>query len=680
MAQRYSLYLFLLIAHLSVSLGLAQEAATSRILVQSEVHPTKVLLRWIPSDSKSWLLLNQYGVRLERLTIAHSGQLLEEPELQILAERLLPEESDSLKSFAQQYPMGAVVAQAIFGDEFSVGSSEHPIARAISLDEEYQQRYLFSLYAADLCFPVAKEVGWGWEDLNIKAGERYLYRVVPLVPREKLEIAEGAHFLIADEETPFPKPIDFSLELEGSTALLSWDYHTLAHRYPAYILERSDDSLHFSRVSDLPITQLGADHGRLSYIDSVRPYQKVYYRIAGLTSFGQQGPYSSLVFGEAYPPLMAVPSFTDIKFDEYGGVELHWEFDRAEESLLEGFNILQSRDDGEYTTLAHALPREVRNFHVKQPSGYLYYKVEALSRKGERKSSLSALAQPIDSIPPQVPKRLEGEADSLGVVQLSWQSNKDEDIYGYRLFRGETKGGEMIPLNDLAHRDTTFRDSLSLNSLNQRVYYAITALDERYNQSEMSDTIEVVRPSKVPPLAPKLQEVRREGQSNCLEWSFEDKTIPIAGFIILRSEKDKDPIELVRLSDPSLRSYEDKSLAPEAIYYYQIAAYSRFGVMSELSAGLAGAAISQPASAGLSLELLPKGIAISWHMGMTSNHSSVILYKKMLDGSWSIFRENLPAKGEIVDGDIYQNKTNEYQLIIKRQGAEPIQVLETLTL
>ena len=56
---------------------------------------------------------------------------------------------------------GAVIAQAIFGEDFEISLGESPLSKAIALDEARQQRYLFSLYAADLCFSVAKEVWLG---------------------------------------------------------------------------------------------------------------------------------------------------------------------------------------------------------------------------------------------------------------------------------------------------------------------------------------------------------------------------------------------------------------------------------------------------------------------------------------------------------------------------------------
>ena len=137
----------------------AQTKSQGSIKVRTEVHSNKVLLRWIASDAKTWESLNKHGVRLERLTIARNGQILPTPEVHILGAELKPRESDELKTIATQYPMGLVMAQAVFGEDFEVGLGDNPMAKAIALDEQREQRYLFSAYAADLCFPVAKVMG-----------------------------------------------------------------------------------------------------------------------------------------------------------------------------------------------------------------------------------------------------------------------------------------------------------------------------------------------------------------------------------------------------------------------------------------------------------------------------------------------------------------------------------------
>ena len=134
--MRYIKKTFFLFAFCIYALiGMAQQKSTSNIRTRAEIHSDRILLRWIPSDAKSWDLLNQYGVRLERLTVSRSGVVLDKPELKVLSERLKPEATDTLKRIAAQYPMGAVIAQAVFGEDFEVSLGNNPISKAISLDE-----------------------------------------------------------------------------------------------------------------------------------------------------------------------------------------------------------------------------------------------------------------------------------------------------------------------------------------------------------------------------------------------------------------------------------------------------------------------------------------------------------------------------------------------------------------
>ena len=73
--------LFLFAFCIYALIGMAQQKSTSNIRARAEIHSDRILLRWIPSDAKSWDLLNQYGVRLERLTVSRSGVVLDKPEL-----------------------------------------------------------------------------------------------------------------------------------------------------------------------------------------------------------------------------------------------------------------------------------------------------------------------------------------------------------------------------------------------------------------------------------------------------------------------------------------------------------------------------------------------------------------------------------------------------------------------
>ena len=682
-AYRYVLLLFVFC--FSAFFGWGKQSVQSRIYVRTEVHSDKVLLRWIAGDAKSWQLLNKYGFKLERLTVARSGVVLDKPEVLLLAGELKPAESDKLKALVREFPMGAVVAQAVFGDNFEVSLGDSPISKAIALDEERQQRYLFALYAADLCFPVAKEVGWGFEDGSIKEGERYLYRVTSLVPKKELTIAEGANFVVVGDTIRLPQPLELSAQFSPAGAYLSWDYNRLASLYSSYWIERSEDGKTFSRISDLPITRMSdtekKTHAPITYLDSIAYRKTYYYRVAGVTPFGSQGAYSAIVSGMAYPPLTDIPQIEDYRFDTQGGANLSWNFKQEEEDLIEGFRILRSKDDKTYLPLDSISPKE-RIYHIGTLARYPYYKVEAKAKQGVSTTSYPTLIQAIDSIPPAVPTGLRAEVDSLGTVHLSWQSGKDEDLYGYRLYRGETKGEELIPITKDAILSTNYIDSVRLDNLNAKVYYALTALDERYNQSELSETIVVRKPACIPPAMPLIVETKASEEGNVIRWEASEDSF-LAGFVLTRTAQDSTQQRRSwQIEDTKQRSYVDKEIEAGKTYSYQLTAYTDNQLYSPISPEVKVVSKSteaKTADVNFTTEVLTEGIALKWRI---SKHvfSSATLYKVDESGKLELYRENLPQAGELMDEDVRQGNKNAYMLIVYLKGSRPISIRKEVQL
>lgn len=678
--------LFLFAFCIYALIGMAQQKSTSNIRTRAEIHSDRILLRWIPSDAKSWDLLNQYGVRLERLTVSRSGVVLDKPELKVLSERLKPEATDTLKRIAAQYSMGAVIAQAVFGEDFEVSLGNNPISKAISLDEMRQQRYLFSLYAADLCFPMAKEIGWGWEDKDIKNGERYLYRITPLVPKKEHQIGQGAVFAIVGDTAKLIRPIGLSARFSEAGAFLSWDYNALSYLYSSYFIEKSEDGKIFKPISDLPVTRI-ADvdknpYAPITYLDSIPEGKTIYYRVVGVTPFGSKGAYSDIVSGIAYPALKAIPMITSSSFDRNGGADISWQFDGASQELIKGFNVLHSTDDKDYTILIGNLNPQQRNYHITNIGRHIYYKIEAEAKQGTSTRSLPVLIQPVDSVPPGIPQGLSARIDSLGAVHLSWKPNSDADIYGYRLYRGQTKGEELIPITDLAIRETTYTDSISLDNLNNKVYYALTALDERYNQSDLSETIEVIKPNVIPPTTPVIVGWKAEDGRNIIEWT-QDENPYLAGFIVARTDvEDRTRLVARRVESPISMRYEDYDIESGKSYLYQVIAYTSNRLRSHLSNPIILKSKMQGMdndSIKFDLEALPEGIAIKWNIHY-NDLMSVALYKLDDAKTKFLYRENLPASGEFVDKEILQGKENEYILVVKAKNHSSISQKKRLRL
>ena len=667
-------------------ISMAQLNQVPVIRMRAEVQSDRILLRWISTDAESWELLNKYGVRLERLTVARSGVVLENPEIKILNENLKPEETETLKKLAAEYPMGAVIAQAIFGEDFEVSLGDNSISKAISLDEMRQQRYLFSLYAADLCFPVAKEVGWGWEDKDVKKSERYLYRAISLVPKEKRNIEQGAVFAIADETVKLVKPIDLSAQFSESGALLSWDYNTLSYLYSSYFIERSEDGRNFKQISDLPVTRMADTdknpHAPITYLDSIPLGKTIYYRVVGVTPFGSKGEYSAVVSGIAYPALKEAPMITDSKFDKVGGADIAWQFDSAHQDLISGFHILHSTDDKTYSTLANNIGANERNYHIEKIGKNIYYKVEAKAKHGASTHSLPVLIQPVDSVPPAIPQGLKAHIDSLGAVHLSWDANHDADIYGYRLYRGQTRGEELIPITDLAIRETYYTDSVNINNLNDKVYYALTSLDERYNQSGQCETIEVSKPQTIPPAAPIITGGIAEIGKNIIEWVSGDE-ISIDGFIVLRKDaENEEKQKVLRIENPTAIRHEDNDIESGKTYQYQVMAYSANQQRSPLSSPIKIKSLKEEdenEAIKFDLEVLPEGIAIKWNIP-NKDVISISLYKIDNTNTRVLYRENLPVSGELVDADILQGGKNEYMIVVKTRAHKPITIKKGVAL
>jgi len=297
------------------------------------------------------------------------------------------------------------------------------------------------------------------------------------VPKKKYHIAQGAVFTIVGDTAKLIRPIGLSARFNEAGAFLSWDYNTLSYLYSSYFIEKSEDGKIFKPISDLPVTRI-ADvdknpYAPITYLDSIPEGKTIYYRVVGVTPFGSKGAYSDIVSGIAYPALKVIPMITSSSFDRNGGADISWQFDDTSQELIKGFNVLHSTDDRDYTILAGSLNSQQRNYHITNIGRHIYYKIEAEAKQGASTRSLPVLIQPVDSVPPGIPQGLSAQIDSLGAVHLSWKPNSDTDIYGYRLYCGQTKGEELIPITDLAIRETTYTDSINLDNLNNKVYYAL---------------------------------------------------------------------------------------------------------------------------------------------------------------------------------------------------------------
>jgi Peptidase family M28/FlgD Ig-like domain len=76
---------------------------------------------------------------------------------------------------------------------------------------------------------------------------------------------------------------------------------------------------------------------------------------------------------------------------------------------------------------------------------------------------------------------------SLDAVLLEWNENEELDLAGYNVYRSEEESGTLLILNNDLLTETYYID---LDANNQYKYYAITAVDDQGNESELTEVIE----------------------------------------------------------------------------------------------------------------------------------------------------------------------------------------------
>ena len=512
----------------------AQSGAPAKVRaaihVLSRPQKNSILLRWAVNTPGAWKISNQYGFRIERYTVIRNNNMLATPELTILSPRpILPRPLNEWETIAKSNNYAAVMAQAIYGKDFELsGGDDKGLAKMINRSNELDQRFIMSLYAADNSFEAACWAGWGWVDSTAKWNEKYLYRILSAVPAAILSIDSASTYVGIGSFKPLPVPGGIGTVFGDRSVMLSWDYNTLKAYYHSYIVEKSEDGgKTFHALSDLPVTNLNNKENhpsnRMYFIDSLKDNQTSnQYRIIGISPFGEHGPPSPIVEGKGKTFLAFVPHIRKGSVDEKGRMDLEWEFETAGNPLIKGFAVRQSVSaDGGYKTIVDSIPAGLRKWSIPravQLNTGNYFTITALAKSGEGRTSFPVLIQPVDSVPPAVPVGLEGKIDSNGMVLLSWKPNTESDLLGYRIFRANNRGEELSVLTDSVYFRTTYRERVSLKTLNNKLYYAVAALDKRYNQSPATAIIEIKKPDRIPPASPVLTSYKVLDNKVVLNW------------------------------------------------------------------------------------------------------------------------------------------------------------------
>ncbi|MCC9063564.1 fibronectin type III domain-containing protein [Flavobacterium piscisymbiosum] len=552
------------------------------IQVIVRVQKDKILLRWGPSDALTWKKLNKYGYLLERYTVTRDNKTLATPEKKVLAQTLKPEPIENWEKTIEENDNAAIIAQALYGESFNV-SGVNQLESIVNISEENEQRFTFALFAADKDFEMAKKAALGFEDKTVQKNEKYMYRVSANVPKEESVIKYGGVFTGLNDYQDLPKPMDFTAHFTDKSTMLSWNFKILAHAYGSYYIERSQDKLHFERINKEPYTsmnQQNENNSRIFYVDSIVNNKSYSYRIQGISAFGELGPYSEIISGTGKSILKFVPHLTVKNFKDDKTVTLSWEFDEAGNSEITGFELNRSdTDDGKYLPVVKNIAPKSRSVMYNKLASTNYFTITAIGKQGSNRTSFPMLVQPVDSIPPVKPINLKGAIDSLGIVKITWDANKEKDLLGYRIYKGNNPNEEFSQITVSPLENNMYQDTVIIKSLNSKVYYKIIAVDSHYNMSPFSEVLILKKPDVIPPSSPIFTNYEIKDGAVYLEW-INSQSEDVASHQLYRKENEQSDWQLIADIKDKKESYKDENIVEGSKYRYAIYAKDESNLVS----------------------------------------------------------------------------------------------------
>ncbi|MDX1630056.1 MAG: hypothetical protein R3345_15210, partial [Fulvivirga sp.] len=501
--------------------------AQGEIKVMGHATKQKIMLRWAPTDPVSWQYGLKYGYTIERYTITRDSALLRPPVKRTLTQMALkPDPLEQWEMAVEQSNYAAIAAQAMYGDTFELTNDySSDITQIVHKTREQEQRFSFALFAADQSFKVARMSGLGFEDFNVKENEKYLYKIVSNIPDSVYKVKAGSVFIGLKDQSPLPEPQGLSAEFADQTVLLSWNRKYFEKIYNSYVIERSDDGgKTYKRINKDPLVNTfekeHPDTEKFYKLDSL-PQNSVeyFYRVRGISPFGEIGPPSEIIKGAGIKRMHADIGITKHKVLDNQNVTITWAFPDEKEEFINGFLVLRSKKEGGNYKQIHKDTLDIinRTFIDKNPLPTGYYKVGFI-RQQKTQYSHPYLVQLADSIAPAIPKGLSYTIDTLGIVKLEWPDNDENDLYGYRVYRSNFKNSEFVQITNEPTVFSEYTDSISLKNLTKSIYYRITAIDNRFNESQKSVILKVDKPDLIPPVPPVFKSYNIKNDTLYLEW------------------------------------------------------------------------------------------------------------------------------------------------------------------
>ena len=662
-------FIILIMASLAAGQALAQNE--NKIVPLALVKKASITLRWVPASIPVWQMGNKYGYVIDRYTIARDGAFIPDGLLKgtpLTPTPLKPISNEAFEKLSQTDSLAPVVQEAIYGNIVQPPADDFKAFMKTYNDME--TRFGFALFVCDLSPAIAKAAGLQFVDTSVLSNERYAYSISLVKSTEGLEVQPSVIVVDADKITKFPKVSDVKAIFLDKTTKLRWPVELHKGIYSAYILEKSTDGNNFVPVSGLPLVTVSEKENSdfFVYTDSLKSNgEQTWYRVKGVTPFGENGPASDPVSGKGAPEFSAYISIDTAEVIENKKIIVRWRVTEPKPGLVKGITIEKSsKPGGPFQALGtKPMPPIARSFTDLKPFISNYYRVNLLGTEGRKSTSFVYLVQTEDNDPPAAPQMPSGKVDSSGVVTLAWQANTEPDLAGYRVYRANApheqfvrRGRDLVTVN-------SYKDTVNLNTLTQKVYYRVVAVDKHYNNSEYSAMLELTRPDTIPPAPGLIKLLLVDSAMVTLELEASPSD-DVDGYILFRKmDNDFERAEIASWKGALPGMYKDKILGHASGYNYTLETMDKSGNKSSY-----GRSVYVPAGPGPISELkigpgkTTKTIVLSWKIPANIQPVKTVVYRGRKNGQPSYYRTVDGAIEQFEDTEMENNVIYTYRIRI----------------
>lgn len=648
-----------------------------------------IVLRWGARNYTAWKTAGRGGYILERTNVSEMGRD-HAPRWERLS--TTPIHPLTLDEWKRSYPpedtLAGAAVQTLYGT--AVVTETDPFGSIYETYLQQENMHGFAMVLADMAPRLADGYGLRFVDRNVQPGTSYLYRLYSLADDPNQPLDTAFTVIAATPYQPTPDVLSLTATEDEKLVVLKWYRYEQTEPFSGYFIERSTDGGNtFSRLKQTPfLAAVGDDAASVSdsityRVELEENYVPTHYRVVGVDPFGQTSQKSAVVFAMGRDRTAPkAPLIAPAEVVAGNGIRIQWNLPPEMETDFDGFYVGRGfAADGPFSAISELLPKDAREFVERGvdtlPPGY--YVVAAVDTAGNLRNSVPVLGILPDSVAPAVPDGLAGTIDSNGVVVITWNPNRETDLQGYRVFFANQEDHEFQQLTTDITADTVFRDTLTLKTLSETIYYKVTSLDWNFNHSPFTKTLVLKKPDIVAPVPPVITAVVPGERGVALSW-YRSPSGDVLEHTLYRRKSGEVPwTTLVKTSDPVMSDYTDSLAERGVLYEYALDARDDDGNRSALS----NMVTARPYDSGLRsgvedvacrYDSAAGGMVVRWSY-TTRADARIYLYRGIDDREPSLLTSLEGSVSEYVDREVYAGARFRYSLkVVTDDGGESVPV------